>query len=309
MVCVDNLSTGSRENIKALLDHPRFQFLPLDVVAIDAATLASHGLTGRCEYLFHLASPASVVDYLRLPVETLLVNSQGTHRLLELARAWGARFLYTSTSEIYGDPLVHPQREDYWGNVNPNGIRSCYDEGKRYGESLTAEYGRSRGIDTRIVRIFNTYGPHSRIDDGRVVPNFIGQALRGEPISIYGSGRQTRSFCYVSDLVAGLIAAMFTPGVAGEVFNLGNPEEHTIIEFAEIVSRVCGGAGPRLIWNDLPPDDPTRRQPDITKATSLLGWQPTVALEEGLRVTIAWFQPRILRASPHADPVPDLGGR
>ena len=293
VVCVDNLSTGSKDNIASLLTHPRFHFLPIDVLALDQARLASEGVDHPFSYVFHLASPASVVDYLRLPLETILVNGPGTQRLLELARASRARFLYTSTSEIYGDPLVHPQPEEYWGNVNPNGPRSCYDEGKRYGEALTALYGRSFGLDARIVRIFNTYGPHSRLDDGRVAPNFVGQALRGEPISIYGSGGQTRSFCYVSDLVAGLMAAMFTPGVGGEVFNLGNPEEHTILEFGEIVSRLCGVAAPRLTWGELPTDDPSRRQPVIDKATRLLGWRPVVALEDGLRDTIAWFRPRV----------------
>ncbi len=298
VVCVDNLCTGSRDNVAPLTAHERFRLLPVDILNLDPALLASEGCTEPCDYVFHLASPASVVDYLRLPIETLLVNSQGTYRLLELARAWNARFLYTSTSEIYGDPLVHPQDEEYWGNVNPNGIRSCYDEGKRFGEALTAEYGRSYGLDARIVRIFNTYGPHSRVDDGRVVPNFISQALRGEPVTIYGSGKQTRSFCYVSDLVAGLVAAMLTPDQAGEVFNLGNPEEHTILEFAEIVSRLCGVPGPRLIWSALPADDPSRRQPAIEKATRLLGWQPNVGLEEGLRKTIAWFRPRVGIGAP-----------
>ncbi|HEY8283891.1 MAG TPA: UDP-glucuronic acid decarboxylase family protein [Chloroflexota bacterium] len=301
VVCVDNLSTGSRDNIAGLLSHPRFHFLPLDILELDQARLAAEGVDHPFRYVFHLASPASVVDYLRLPLETLLVNGQGTQRLLELARVRQARFLYTSTSEIYGDPLVHPQPEEYWGNVNPNGPRSCYDEGKRYGEALTAQYGRSFGLDARIVRIFNTYGPHSRIDDGRVVPNFIGQALRGEPISIYGSGTQTRSFCYVSDLVAGLIAAMFTPGVGGEVFNLGNPEEHTILEFGEIVARLCGVPSPLLSWSDLPTDDPSRRQPVIDKAIRLLGWQPAVSLEDGLRHTIAWFRSRVSRASMSVD--------
>jgi len=301
VVCADNLSTGSRDNISALLSHPRFHFLPIDILGLDSERLAVDGADHPYRYVFHLASPASVVDYLRLPLETLLVNGQGTHRMLELARRQQARFLYTSTSEIYGDPLVHPQPETYWGNVNPNGPRSCYDEGKRYGEALTAEYGRSFGLDGRIVRIFNTYGPHSRIDDGRVVPNFVGQALRREPMSIYGSGAQTRSFCYVSDLVAGLIAAMFTPGVGGEVFNLGNPEEHTILEFGEIVARLCGVPSPQLTWSDLPVDDPSRRQPVIDKAIQILGWRPTVSLEEGLRDTIAWFQPRVLSTAASAE--------
>jgi nucleoside-diphosphate-sugar epimerase len=254
-------------------------------------------------YVFHLASPASVVDYLRLPLETLRVNSQGTWNLLELARNHGARFLYTSTSEIYGDPQVHPQIEDYWGNVSPNGPRSCYDESKRFGEALAMQYWRSYSLDCRVVRIFNTYGPHSRIDDGRVVPNFIGQALAGEPITIYGDGTQTRSFCYVSDLVAGLIAAMVRENLAGQVFNLGNPEEHTIAEFAKIVSQIVAHLAdhtwnaihPGVVWQDLPQDDPTRRRPDIEKARMMLDWSPRVSLRDGLQRTIEWFQEDISR--------------
>ena len=306
VTCVDNLATGSLENVESLQSHPRFRLLRLDVVSLDMSSLAAAGFQGKLDSVFHLASPASVVDYLRLPMETLLVNSQGTLRLLELARQAEARFLFTSTSEIYGDPLVHPQVETYWGNVNPNGLRSCYDEGKRFGEALTAQYWRSHGIDARIVRIFNTYGPHSRIDDGRVVPNFISQVLRGKPISIYGNGQQTRSFCYVSDLVDGLIAAMFTPDLGGEVFNLGNPEEHTIVEFAEIVTRLCGLPAsvnetqqPRIQWSALPADDPTRRQPAIEKARKMLGWEPRISLEEGLRRTIEWFMPRVARTATH----------
>jgi nucleoside-diphosphate-sugar epimerase len=231
-----------------------------------------------------------VVDYLRLPLETMRVNSEGTRRLLEVARTAGSRFLFASTSEIYGDPLEHPQREIYWGNVNPNGPRSCYDESKRFAEALTAQYGRSFGLDVRIVRIFNTYGPHSRLDDGRVVPNFVGQALLGKPITIYGDGSQTRSFCYVSDLVAGIMATMFAPDQAGEVFNLGNPEERTILEFAETVARICGQSMTDFERRPLPIDDPTRRRPDISKARQLLGWEPQVDIEAGLRQTIEWFR-------------------
>jgi nucleoside-diphosphate-sugar epimerase len=293
VVCVDNLSTGSLENIASIDAGGHFRFLRQDVLQLDRERLKALNLDFAFRYVFHLASPASVVDYLRLPMETLLVNSQGTQRLLELAKAWGARFVYTSTSEIYGDPLVHPQPEDYWGNVNPNGPRSCYDEGKRFGEAITAQYVRSFGLDARIVRIFNTYGPHSRVDDGRVVPNFVAQALQGKPISIYGSGLQTRSFCFVSDLVAGLVAAMLTSGQAGEVFNLGNPEEHTILEFAQIVSTLCGSADPELVWSDLPEDDPNRRQPTIDKASAVLNWTPTISLDVGLRKTIEWFRPRL----------------
>ncbi len=309
--CVDNLSTGSLENVAALQAGPRFRFLDQDVLHLDRDRLTALGLDYPFSYVFHLASPASVVDYLRLPLETLLVNSEGTRRLLELSRVWGARFVYTSTSEIYGDPLVHPQVEDYWGNVNPNGPRSCYDEGKRFGEAITAQYVRSFGLDARIVRIFNTYGPHSRVDDGRVAPNFVAQAIQGKPISIYGSGLQTRSFCFVSDLVAGLISAMLTLGQAGEVFNLGNPEEHTILEFAQIVSKLCGSADPEMVWSDLPADDPGRRRPNIDKATSILGWAPTVSLDAGLRATIDWFRPRLQRLDEISagEPAPKRLGR
>jgi nucleoside-diphosphate-sugar epimerase len=299
VTCVDNFSTGTRDNIASLLSHQRFTLLTEDISSLDIGPWAQGEQTAP-NYIFHLASPASVIDYLRLPLETLLVNSQGTHRLLELARLCSSRFLFTSTSEIYGDPLVHPQTEAYWGNVNPNGPRSCYDESKRFAEALTMQCWRSYGIDARIVRIFNTYGPHSRLDDGRVVPNFVGQALAGEPITIYGDGTQTRSFCYVSDLVDGLLATMLAENLAGQVFNLGNPEEHTITEFAEIIAALVaefqGRDGlderPLLEWRDLPVDDPTRRRPDIEKARKLLGWEPRVQLREGLRQTIAWFGAR-----------------
>ncbi len=297
MTCVDNLSTGRESNVAALRDHPHFTLCVADVALPGGFGPDCAGINPP-RYVFHLASPASVVDYLRLPLETLRVNSQGTWNMLELARVHGARFLYTSTSEIYGDPQVHPQTEDYWGNVSPNGPRSCYDESKRFGEALSMQYWRSFGLDCRVVRIFNTFGPHSRLNDGRVVPNFIGQALAGEPITIYGDGTQTRSFCYVSDLVEGLMAAMMRDNLAGEVFNLGNPEEHTIAEFAEIVAQVVAELADRSLldgrhpveWHDLPQHDPTRRRPDIEKAQTMLGWRPKVSLREGLRRTIMWFR-------------------
>jgi nucleoside-diphosphate-sugar epimerase len=300
VICIDNFSTGRRENVAALFANPRFTLLVEDVSRLDDAGLP-FGPESPPRYIFQLASPASVPDYLRLPIDTLRANSLGTWHLLDLARQWGARYLFTSTSEIYGDPLVHPQTEDYWGNVSPNGPRSCYDESKRFGEALTLQYWRSYGVDARVVRIFNTYGPHSRPDDGRVAPNFIVQALAGEPITLYGTGRQTRSFCYVSDLVEGLIATMFTTGIGGEVLNLGNPEEHTIEEFARIVARLTAQAQgrpwldseQRIVWQALPVDDPTRRRPDIARARSMLGWEPRVSLEDGLLRTINWFREQI----------------
>lgn len=281
VLCVDNLLTGSTRNIAALRGRPGFTFIEADVTTpLDVP---------RVDLIYHLASPASVPLYMRYALQTLRVNSQGTWALLELAQRHGARFLFTSTSEIYGNPLEHPQRETYWGNVNPAGPRSCYDESKRFGESLVMQYHRSEGLDARVVRIFNTYGPHSQPDDGRVVPNFVTQALRGEPLTVYGDGSQTRSFCYVSDLVAGLRATMESPTAAGEVFNLGNPDEYTISQFADVINHLCGSRG-GVIYKDLPVDDPERRRPDITKARTLLGWSPQVDLEPGLRATVEWFR-------------------
>jgi nucleoside-diphosphate-sugar epimerase len=223
----------------------------------------------------------------------MLANSQGTYHLLELARANAARFLLASTSEAYGDPLEHPQRETYWGNVNPNGERACYDESKRFAEALTFVYWRSHGLDARIIRIFNTYGPHSDPADGRVVPNFISQALRGEPLTIYGAGTQTRALCYVDDLVDGIARAMFSSGSRGEVFNLGNPDERTIRELAEVINHLCGNRSELVFRPYISADDPQRRCPDITKARDVLGWEPRVALEAGLARTIAWFRERL----------------
>lgn len=282
MICVDNLATGRRRNIEALLDHPGFELLEHDVSLPMPRRI-------QADAIFHLASPASVADYLSLPLVTMRVNSIGTMHMLDLARETGARFLFTSTSEVYGNPLVHPQPESYWGNVNPNGPRACYDESKRFGEAVVLEYRSAYGVDARIVRIFNTYGPHSRVDDGRVVPNFIVQALRDEPITIYGDGSQTRSFCYVSDMVAGLMAAMLESGTDGEVFNIGNPHEYTILQFAEIIAgRIGSDAG--FVYRDLPTDDPTRRCPDISKARSSLCWEPQVDLEVGIDLTLPWFR-------------------
>ena len=279
VLCIDNFITSSERNIEPLRSHPHFAFIQQDVTKpFDLAADA----------IFHLASPASPVGYMEHPVETILVNSHGTYLLLEQAKRQNARFLMASTSEAYGDPLVHPQREDYWGNVNPNGPRACYDESKRLGETLTMEYYRQYQLNTRIVRIFNTYGPNSQIHDGRMIPNFITQALRNEPLTIYGDGNITRSICYVSDLVDGLMRAMFKPHTAGEVFNLGNTEEHTVLEYAHTIIRLCE-ASSTIVFEPNRIDDPERRRPDISKAQQVLGWQPNISIEAGLRRTIEWF--------------------
>ncbi|GCE25329.1 dTDP-glucose 4,6-dehydratase [Dictyobacter alpinus] len=285
--CVDNLITGSTENIQAFIDHPHFTFLKQDV---------TEPFDNDAEVIFHLASPASPVGYLEHPIETILVNSTGTHRMLELARKNNARFLISSTSEIYGDPLVHPQREDYWGNVNPIGPRACYDESKRLGETLVMEYYRQYQTNVRIVRIFNTYGPNSAIEDGRMIPNFITQALKNEPITIYGDGNKTRSITYVSDLVDGLIRAMFSPNTTGEVFNLGSSEEHTVLEYAQMIIRLCNSSS-EILFETSRVDDPERRRANATKAQTILGWQRKVGMEEGLRETIEWFAKRIAQYS------------
>lgn len=283
VLCVDNLLTGDRSNIAHLEGRRDFRFLQHDVV---------EPLFIEGDLYFHLASPASPVGYRTYPVETLLVNSVGTRNLLECARKVGGKFLMASTSEAYGDPLVHPQSEDYWGNVNPVGVRACYDESKRFGEAITMEYVRTYDLDARIIRIFNTYGPRNKADDGRVVPTFISQALKGEPITVYGDGSQTRSFCYVSDLVEGIMLAMLTVGTKGEVINLGNPAEYTILQFAELIKALCDSPSPVQLL-PLPPSrqgDPMRRRPDISKARRLLGWAPKVSVEEGLRRTVEWYK-------------------
>lgn len=280
VVCVDNLSTGSRRNVEPMAEHPGFQFIEQDIcdpIAVE----------GRVDAVLNFASPASPRDYLDLPIETLLVGSQGTRQALELARTHGARFLTASTSEVYGDPHVHPQREDYWGNVNPMGPRSVYDEAKRFGEALTMAYHRTHGVDTRMVRIFNTYGPRMRPRDGRVVSNFIVQALRGEPLTIYGDGRQTRSFCFVEDEVRGILALLDSEGIHDPV-NIGNPNEFTILELAQIVLETVDTSS-ELAFEPLPQDDPTQRCPDITRARSLLGWEPVVQLREGVKRTVEHF--------------------
>jgi UDP-glucuronate decarboxylase len=284
VVVADTFLTGRYVNLTQLEQHPNLQTVYQDM----AQPVTQAILTEPFDRIFNLASPASPRGYGRYPMQTHLVNSVGTQHALELAQRSGARFLQASTSEVYGDPLAHPQTEDYWGNVNPNGPRSCYDEGKRFAESLTMEFVRQYGLDARIARIFNTYGPRSNPEDGRVVPNFCVQALRGQPITIYGDGSQTRSFCYVDDLVRGLLLLMETDGLAGEVVNLGNPSEITVRELAEHVLSLAGSST-SLTFAPLPVDDPTRRQPDITKARRLLPGEPQVSLTEGLRRTLNYF--------------------
>lgn len=288
VLCVDNYITGSAQNIENLLSHPNFTYLQQDV---------TQPFSFEADAIFHLASPASPVGYMNHPIETIMVNSQGTYQMLEQARKQNARFLVSSTSEIYGDPLVHPQTEDYWGNVNPIGPRACYDESKRLGETLTMEFYRQYHTNIRIVRIFNTYGPNSQPDDGRMIPNFIMQALKDEPLTIYGDGTKTRSICYVSDLVDGLVRAMFQPGTTGEVFNLGNPEEHTVLEYAQTIIRLCNSSS-EIIYEPSRVDDPERRRPNISKAQQVLGWQVQVGMEEGLLCTIDWFKSHIAHLLP-----------
>lgn len=288
VVVTDNFLTGVPTNIDHLRESETFDFISQDM----SQPLRVELISDRFDRIYNLASPASPKGYSRYPIETLLVNSQGTHNVLELARQHGARFLQASTSEVYGDPLEHPQRESYWGNVNPNGLRACYDEGKRFAEALTMEYVRQHGVDARIARIFNTYGPRSAPSDGRVVPNFCMQALEGRPITIYGDGTQTRSFCYVDDLVEGLVLLMETDGISGEVVNLGNPEEHTIGAFAEIISELAQTtAGVQYL--SLPVDDPQRRKPDIGKAENLLKWYPRTSLRAGLTSTLEFFRQQL----------------
>jgi nucleoside-diphosphate-sugar epimerase len=285
VLCADNLLTGSERNIEALRGDPQFTFLNHDV---------TQQLDVEADAIFHLASPASPVGYWTYPFETIRVNTEGTWKLLDLAKRRNARFLMASTSEAYGDPLEHPQVEEYWGNVNPIGERSCYDESKRLGETLTMEYRRQYGCDVRIVRIFNTYGPHSQLEDGRFIPNFITQALTNRPVTVHGTGEQTRSICYVDDMVDGLMRAMWTEGTAGQVYNLGNPEEHSVLEWANMIIRLCGSAS-QVVYEPKRKDDPERRRPNIEKAERELGWVPRVDPEAGLARTIEWFRAELER--------------
>lgn len=293
VVCVDNLITGKLENIAHLRRHPRFRFIRQDITKGLPRFLGLPRLLSRADYVFHLASPASPVGYMKNSIETILTNSIGTYRLLEYCRRKGARFLFASTSEVYGNPLVHPQVESYWGNVNSFGPRSCYDESKRLGEALVYEYHHKYKVNARLVRIFNTYGPRLNEDDGRVVSNMITQALKGRPLTVYGDGSQTRSFCYVADLVQGLWKAASLPGTEGDVFNLGNPQEITILQFAKTVLQLCGKPGAKIVKKPLPQDDPIKRKPDISKAKRALRWEPKVTLKEGLGRTIEWYRGRI----------------
>jgi dTDP-glucose 4,6-dehydratase len=280
VLALDNLLTGMERNIEHLHGHPRFEFRLQDVTL-------PFDIEGSVDFVLHMASPASPRDYMMYPIETLDVGSLGTRQMLELAQRKDAKFLLTSTSETYGDPAVHPQVETYWGNVNPVGPRSCYDESKRFAEALTMAYHRNRGVRTSIARIFNTYGPRMKLDDGRVVPAFMDQALKGEPLTIFGDGSQTRSFCYVSDLVDGLYRLLLSSEELP--VNLGNPREMTIAEFARTIIELTGSRS-ALVHHDLPEDDPKQRRPDITKADRILSWSPVVTLEEGMRVTVEYFR-------------------
>jgi len=283
VIAMDNLITGNTANIEHLVGRDDFLFIKHDVTDY----IYVHG---KLDAILHFASPASPIDYLELPIQTLKVGALGTHKALGLALSKGARFLLASTSEVYGDPLVHPQKESYWGNVNPIGPRGVYDEAKRFAEAMTMAYHRAHHVDTRIVRIFNTYGPRMRLNDGRVVPNFVKQALLGEPLTVYGDGAQTRSFCYVSDLVQGIYQLLLSD--VTDPVNIGNPNEMSITQFAETINRITGNiAGIR--YEPLPADDPKVRQPDITRARTLLGWEPLVDLETGLRETIDYFRAQV----------------
>jgi dTDP-glucose 4,6-dehydratase len=283
VIAIDNFVTGSVANIDHLAGDRRFKFIQQDVTEF----LFLHE---PVDYIWHFASPASPIDYLELPIQTLKVGSLGTHKALGLAKEKGARFLLASTSEIYGDPLVHPQTEEYWGNVNTIGPRGCYDESKRFAEAMTMAYHREHGIETRIVRIFNTYGPRMRVNDGRVVPAFVSQALRNTPITVFGDGKQTRSFCFCSDLIEGIYRLMMSSHPAP--VNIGNPHELTMLQFAEAIIQATGSKS-RIVFKPLPQDDPKQRRPDISRARAWLKWEPKVSLAEGLRSTIAYFRKKI----------------
>ena len=281
VICIDNLVTGKKENVKLLLKNHNFTFIEHDVtnpLEIDY----------KIDEIYHLASPASPIDYQKFPIETMMANSLGTLNILNFAKVENAKFLLASTSEVYGDPEKHPQSESYWGHVNPNGPRSCYDESKRFAEALALAYHKVHGIDVKIARIFNTYGPRMRENDGRAIPNFVTQALNSEPVTVYGNGKQTRSFCYISDMVEGLISLMESRH-KGEHFNMGNPDERRIIDVAKMIKDMTKSSS-KIVFKPLPKDDPVRRRPDIKKAKKELGWKPKIKFETGLKETIEWFK-------------------
>lgn len=288
VICIDNLITGDTANIAHLFGHDRFRFVQHDVtnyIFID----------GRVDHILHFASPASPIDYLKLPIQTLKVGSLGTHKALGLAKAKNARFLLASTSEVYGDPLTHPQQESYWGNVNPIGYRGVYDEAKRFSEAMTMAYHRYHGVDTRIVRIFNTYGPRMRVKDGRAIPAFMSQALRGEDVTVFGDGSQTRSVCYVDDLIDGIFRLLISKET--NPVNIGNPDEIPMLQLAKEVIQVAGSKS-QIVFRPLPEDDPKIRQPDIKRAQTLLGWKPRVDRMEGLKRTLDYFKTKVLATDP-----------
>ncbi|PIP79766.1 MAG: NAD-dependent dehydratase [Ignavibacteria bacterium CG22_combo_CG10-13_8_21_14_all_37_15] len=284
VICIDNLLTGNLNNISHLFGNENFSFLKHDITNFIF-------VPGKVDYILHFASPASPIDYLKLPIQTLKVGSLGTHKVLGLAKEKKARLLIASTSEVYGDPEIHPQEETYWGNVNPIGPRGVYDEAKRFAEAITMAYHRYHGVETRIVRIFNTYGPRMRLDDGRALPAFVGQALRGQDITVFGDGSQTRSFCYVSDLVDGIFRLLLSDVV--DPVNIGNPDEITIQQFAEEVLKIMDSKS-KIIYKPLPEDDPKVRQPNIEKAKRILGWEPKIGRAEGLKITIEYFKNLVL---------------
>jgi nucleoside-diphosphate-sugar epimerase len=291
VICIDNLITGSKKNLDLFKENANLHYIEADITKEFSERFID---TDSLDFIVHLASPASPnkkskTSYINKPLETMQANSLGTYQLLELTRKHNARFLFASTSEVYGDPVISPQPETYWGNVNPNGIRSVYDEAKRFGEAMTMLYVRSYNVDARIIRIFNTYGPNMQPDDGRVVSNFITQALGGKSLTIYGDGSQTRSFCYVSDMVAGITKAMFTNDIKGAVINIGNPDERTVAELATMIKELTNSNG-EIVYESLPDDDPKVRKPDITLARNLLDWEPKVSIEEGLKKTIEYFK-------------------
>jgi len=283
VICVDNLLTGDPDNIAHLLGNEYFEFIKMDVTKFIY-------IPGRVDYILHFASPASPIDYLQLPIQTLKVGSLGTHNVLGLAKEKKARFLLASTSEVYGDPLIHPQPESYWGNVSPIGPRGVYDEAKRFGEAITMAYHRTHGLNTRIARIFNTYGTRMRLGDGRVIPAFFSQAIQGKPLTVFGEGNQTRSFCYVEDQMNGLLRLLFSDEC--EPVNIGNPAEHTVKGLAELIQKLVG-SDLEIEHHPLPTDDPKVRQPDITRAREILGWDPQIDLEEGLSRAYPWFKRRV----------------